>query len=259
MLPPFVSDAYPNEAPIPSHPQPEVPPSESRFGSLIRHPERFAVLLALLIGFASVLSAVIAWRASLASIEASRYESLVVQQEARQGQIERELEATVQQDLRFITEYQEHALAARELQAQADSVREADPDVADTLDLEAQARLALARAMRPYFLGATGIELDDAGQVPYDEAFVLRNLRNGNVEWRELESTIPRSNALAQRGDEKALALIGVAALIVASLFFLTVAQVSKTRARVRQTFFVAGGLLVGFGSLAFVLVEVVA
>ncbi len=240
-------------------PPPGAPPAESRFAALVRHPERFAVLLALLIGFASVLSAVIAWRASLASIDASRYESLVVQYQARQEQIERELEAIVQQDQRFLTEYQEHALAARELQAQADAVRESDAPIADILDLEAQARLALARAMRPYFLGASGVALDAEGQVPYDEAFVLRNLRTGNVEWRELESTIPRTNLLAQRGDEKALALIGVAALIVASLLFLTVAQVSRTRLWLRQAFFVAGAVLVAFGSLAFVLVEVVA
>jgi len=259
MLAGFVSDAYATDAAVPSAQPPPAPPAGSRLGALVRHPERFAVLLALLIGFASVLSAVIAWRASLASIDSSRYESLVVQQQARQAEIERELEATVRQDLRFVTEYQEHALAARELQAQADETRDSDPDVADALDLEAEARRAMARAMQPYFLGATGISLDESGQVPYDEAFVLRNLRNSNVEWRELESTIPRSTTLAQRGDEKALALIGVAALIVASLFFLTVAQVSKTRAAMRQIFFVAGSVLVGVGSLAFVLVEVVA
>jgi hypothetical protein len=226
---------------------------------LARHPERSAALLALLIGFASVLSAVIAWRASVASIDASRYESFVVQQQARQEQLERELESTVHQDLRFVVEYQEHALAARELQAQADAVREGDPQTADQLDIEAQARLALARAMRPYFLGATGVALDDSGQVPYDEAFVLRNLLSGNVEWRELETTIPRTTQLAQRFDEKALALVGVAALIVAALFFLTVAQVARTRLLLRQAFFAVGAILVGLGTLAFVLVEVVA
>lgn len=267
MLPPFVSetspiDTFPASAPPPpqSSEQPSSPPpSQPRFTTILSHPERSAVLLALLIGFASVLSAVIAWRASLASIDASRYESLVVQQQARQEQIEHEIEATVHQDLRFITEFQEHALAARELQAQADALRESDPDIADEIDLEAQARLALARAMRPFFLGATGVELDADGQVPYDEAFVMRNLRTGNIEWRELETTMPRTTALAQRADEKSLALIGVAALVVAALFFLTVAQVSQSRMRVRQLFFVAGALLVAFGTLAFALTEIVA
>ena len=260
MLAPFVTDAFSDEPVQPSPLPPEAPAvGESRLTTFVRHPERSAALLAILIAFASVMSAVIAWRASLASIDASRFESLAVQQQARQEQVDRELESTVRQDLRFVLEFQEHSLAARELQEQADSLRESDPDAADILDLEAQSRLALARAMKPFFMGATGVALDDSGQVPYDEQYVLRNLRAGNVEWRELESTIPRTIDLAQRANDKSLALIGVAALIIAALFFLTVAQVSLARVRVRQIFFVAGGLLVTVGSLAFVVVEVVA
>jgi hypothetical protein len=218
------------------------------------HPERSAALLAILIGFASVFSAVLAWRASLAAIDASRYESLAVQQQARRQQIERELEGLVEQDLRFVNIYQEHALAARELQAQADALRESDPDTADVLDLEAHGRSALARAVLPFFLGASGIYLADDGSVPYDRQFVLRNLRAGNVELRELltQDTL----VLAQRADARSLNLIGVAALIIAALFFLTVAQVSRTRLRIRQTFFAAGGLLVVVGALGLLIVE---
>ena len=80
---------------------------------MVDHPQAFSVALAVLIGFASVFSAVVAWRASLASIDASRYDSLAVQQTARRGQIERELEGLIAQDLRFVNVYQEHALAAR--------------------------------------------------------------------------------------------------------------------------------------------------
>lgn len=218
------------------------------------------MVLALLIGFASVFSAVIAWRASTASIDASRYESLAVQQQARREQIERELEGIVHQDLRFATEFQERSLAAQQLQAQADALRETDPDAADILDVEAQSQLALARAMRPFFLGLSGITLDETtNTVYYPVDFVLGHLRQGNVEWRELELAAPRSTALAQRADDKSLGLIGVGALIVAALFFLTVAQVTSKRERVRQVFFVAGALLVVVGSFAFAVVEVMA
>jgi hypothetical protein len=265
MLAPLVFSTLPDEDVFAPLPAPEElaqaqPPRESRLRTFIRHPERSAALLALLIGFASVFSAVVAWRASLASIDASRYESLAVQQQARREQIERELESTVQQDLRFVTQFQEHALAARQLQEQADALRASDPDAADILDIEAQSRLALARSMKPFFLGATGVALDEnTDTVPYDADFVLTNLRESNVEWRELANATPRSIALGQRADEKSLGLIGVGALIVAALFFLTVAQVSVTRPRVRQIFFVAGAVLVAFGSLAFVIVELVA
>jgi hypothetical protein len=261
MLGALVSATFPDESVTPSPPGaplPSGPPAESRVRALVRHPERSAALLAVLIGFASVLSAVVAWRASLASIDASRYESLAVQQQARREQIERELQSVVQQDLRFVTQFQEHALAARELQAQAEELRETDPTAADILDVEAQSQLALARSLKPFFVGATGVALADDGTVPYDAEFVLTNLREGNNEWRELNTTTPRTRNLAQRADEKTLSLIGVAALIVAALFFLTVAQVTRSRQRVRQVFFVAGGLLVVAGSLGFAMVELI-
>ena len=234
---------------------PPTPPRQSRLGALVHHPERSAALLALLIAFASIMAAVIAWRASLASIDAKRYESLAVQQQARRQQIERELEGTVEQDLRFVDAYQEHALAARQLQAQADSLRPTDPTTADQLDLDAQGELALARSVLPFFVGASGIRLADDGSVPYDRAYVLRNLQEGNVELREIKAQ--RTLELAQRADSLTLSLIGVAALMVAALFFLTVAQVSRSLVRVRQAFFAAGGVLVALAILGFVIVEV--
>jgi hypothetical protein len=229
----------------------------SRIGTYARHPQASAGLLAILIGFASVFSAVVAWRASLASIDASRYQSLAVQQTARKGQIERELEGLIAQDLRFVNVYQEHALAARELKTQADSLRTSDPNAADVLDLQSQAAMDLARSVQPFFLGASGITLGDDGTVEYDTAYVLRNLEEGNVELRELRTQ--RTQELGQKADARSLALIGVAALIVAALFFLTIAQVSRTRARLRQVFFVAGGVLVLVGTIGFVLVELLA
>lgn len=233
------------------------PSRESRLGALVRHPQLSAALLALLIGFASVFSAVIAWRASLASIDSSRYQSLAVQQQARREQIERELEGIVEQDQRFVVEFQEDALAARELQAQADSIRATDPDAADILDLEAQSRLAMARATKPFFLGATGITLDANGTVPYDSAYVLRNLSESNTELRELRTS--NVSGLASRGNAKSINLVAVAALIVAALFFLTIAQVSRGRVRLRQAFFIVGGVMVLVGALVFIFVEVLA
>jgi hypothetical protein len=250
MLGPVVSAAFPDDSYSP-------PPRPSRIRGFARHPERSAALLAVLIGFASVFSAVIAWRASVASIDAGRYQSVAVQQQARQEQIERLLEGTVQQDLRFVTEFQEHALAARQLQTQADALRATDSAAADALDVQAQSEEALARALKPFFLGAGGVALDENDTVPYDKAFVLRALQDGNVELRELRTS--NIGNLADRADAKSIDLVGVAALIIAALFFLTVAQVSRTRLRVRQGFFAAGGLLVLVGVIAFLFVEVVA
>jgi hypothetical protein len=233
------------------------PPRPSRLAVLARHPQRTAVLLALLIGFASVFSAVIAWRASLASIDASRYQSLAVQQQARREQIERELEATVEQDLRFVADFQEHSLAARELHSQAESIRSTDSAAADQLDVQAQSEEALARSLEPFFQGAGGVTLAADGTVPYDKAFVLSSLENGNSELRELRTSNVAD--LANNANAKSIDLVGIAALVVAALFFLTVAQVSKTRVRVRRAFFVAGGIMVFVGAVLFLFVEIVA
>jgi hypothetical protein len=249
MLAAVVAAAFPDE--------PLTPPHQSRLGVVMRHPEASAALLALLIGFASVFSAVIAWRASLASIDATRYQSLAVQQQARQEQIERELEGTVEQDQRFVAAFQEHALAARELETQADSIRATDAKAADALDVQAQSEAALARGLKPFFTGAGGVALDENGTVPYDKAFVLRALEEGDVELRGLKTS--NVGDLANRANTKSIDLVGVAALVVAALFFLTVAQVSRTRLRLRQAFFVAGALMVVVGVVAFGLVEVLA
>lgn len=212
------------------------------------------VALALLIGFASILSAVVAWRASLAAIESSRLQSLAVQEQAREQQLERQIEGWVAQDERFLVPFQEHALAARELQSQADEMRADDPALADALDLEAHSRLALARSVREFIRG-TWVELGEDGTVDYDSAAVLRNMREGDTELRELrpEQTI----ALAQEADLRTMSLIGVAAVLVAALFFLTVAQVVHGRARVRLVFAGLGGTLVLVGAFAFVAIEV--
>ena len=205
------------------------PQRPSRVRNALRHPERSGALLALLIGYASVFSAVLAWQASVANIDASRFQSLAVQQQARREQIERELEGTVEQDQRFITDYQEHALDARQIQAQADSIRSTDSDAADALDVQAQSEAALARALEPFFTGASGIALDANGNVPYDTAFVLRSLQDADPELRELQTSTVGDQANA--ANDKAIQLTAIAALVVAALFFLTVAEVAPDTA----------------------------
>ena len=254
MLGNVVSEAL---TPDPTHAQPHAPRRVSRLRALLAHPQLSGALLALLIGFASVFSAVVAWQASLASIDASRYQSLDVQQQARQQQIERELESIVAQDERFVSDFQEHSLDARELQAQADSLRDSDPQIADQLDLEAQGKQALARAMQPFFLGAYGLYLDADGSVPYDRAYVLTNLAENNVELRELRNQ--NTAELGDRADAKAVNLVLVAAIIVGALFFLTGAEVTRRRPMVRRVFFASGGLMVLVGTLAFFIVEILA
>lgn len=215
------------------------------------------MIVALLIGFASVFSAVVAWRASLASIESSRLQSLAVQEQARQQQLERQFEGSVAQDERMAVAYQEHLLAARELQAQADAVRQTNPEMADELDLEAHGRSALARALLPYILSSFWLELQEDGTLTYDRESALTFFRELNVELRELQPE--HTSELAQEADARTISLIAVAAVLVAALFFLTVAQVVRSRIRIQQVFALIGALFMAAGTLGFVLVEVLA
>ena len=115
----------------------------------------------------------------------------------------------------------------------------------------------MARAMQPFFLGASGIHLEADGTVPYDKAYVLTNLRENNVELRELRTQ--NTLELADRADAKVLNLVAVAALIIGALFFLTIAQVSRRQRLVRRVSFGAGAAMVLVGTLAFFLVEALA
>jgi hypothetical protein len=216
----------------------------------------FAIALALLIGYTSVLSAVVAWRASLSSIEAAGYGSLALQQQARREQLERQLEGIVGQDLRLVVVYREHALAARELQAQADEVRTDNPELADDLDLEAHGRLALARSVQPFLLGQAGVFLNADGSVGYDAVRVLRLLQEGELELREVRPA--ETQALAAAAGRHTLLLIALAAVLVAALLFLTVAQVVRRGVNVRYGFTLGGALLAGLGTIALVGVELV-
>ena len=114
----------------------------------------------------------------------------------------------------------------------------------------------MARTLEPLFT-AQGIALGADGKVAYDPAYVLRVLSDGNNELREL--TTSNVGDLENHATSRAIDLIGIGALIVGALFFLTIAKVTRTSVRLRQFFFAAGGMVVVVGSVGFVLVELLA
>ena len=236
----------------PSGPPPSGPPTRRGPGQRL---DWLAVGLAGLIAFTSIMSAVVAWRASVAAIDASRLSSLVVQQGARRQQIERQIEGMVAQDRRFAGAYLEHALAARELTRQAEELRATDSAGADALDLLAHGQRALARSLAPFF-NAGGISLTEDGSVDYDEQYVIDFLRDANPELRALdpEATLEA----ADRADQRTTALIGVAAVLVAALLLLTIGQVIRRRRNLRSGFAAGGSLLAGTATLGLLVVEFV-
>ena len=99
------------------------------------------------------------------------------------------------------------------------------------------------------FVGQAGVYLYDDGTVAYEEERILRLLREGEQELRELRPQ--ETLALANTADTRTLTLVALAAVLVAAPLFLTVAQVVERRSSVRLGFMIAGSVLVAIGSAA--------
>jgi hypothetical protein len=178
-----------------------------------------------LIAAVSILSSVISWRAAAASDRASGLEHQAGRELLELAQREAELDRRVEQDLRILPRYEEHLRAWR-LASRAN-----DPGAAE----HARGELALARALRPFFLGVgPSLGFGDAkGHVEYVRPFVVDQLQRLDQTLNELNSSA--SDERAERADTRALWLVGIAAFAIASLLLLTVGR------------FTDGGVRLGF------------
>ncbi|MDQ3880495.1 MAG: hypothetical protein M3295_05440, partial [Chloroflexota bacterium] len=114
-------------------------------------PRRLDIAIPILIAVASLIGAVVTWRASLAANDGSGLDAQARREVAEEQQIRVQLGAIVANDRRLLASYQEHVLAARRLFAEAETLGDDDPDAAAERTLEAQSRLNLARSLRPLF------------------------------------------------------------------------------------------------------------
>jgi hypothetical protein len=209
----------------------------------------FRIRVAFLIAVVSMAGAFVTARASLLSVRASDLDQLSLQQLVQQQQLLADIEGEVAQDRRLFGRYQEHVLAWRLLEKDA---AEARGQLAEDLEAQARERLALARSMRPFFSFRPDLG-DDDGRVEYDPAFTRRHLVDTTVELGDLrpEDTF----ATAQGLHVQIVRLIGVAALLIAALVFLTLAQL--IRPAVRRTFAASGVVVFVVGVILFAVVEV--
>lgn len=243
--PPGSAPAY-GQPPPPSH----APRSQASSGTA----DSFTNWVAFLIAVVSIVSALVAWRASLAQNDAQGLDIRAIQELAQVQQARQGLQSLVDQDRRFVARAQEHLLTAKQLRAEADSIRATDATRADQLDQQAQDEDALARVLSPFFLAAGGIVLGDNDQIGYDAAYVQRNLEQNDETMRQLHPDETRTSATIAHA--RALDLIGIALVLVVSLFFLTLAEVGRRRLRV--WFAAAGGLGAIAAVAALVAVEVI-
>jgi hypothetical protein len=192
-------------------------------------PDRFRTVVALLIVIVSLAGAGVAFSASIASNRAGDLDQAALQEYALKNQILGIRRQQVAEDARLASVYQDHEMAARLLQQQADRVRARHPTIAGALDEQAQAEAAQARTTGSHFVANFPQVLPD-GRVVYDQQQALQNLLAQDIDYQGLD---PAATAReAADAHAKAVRVVAVGIVFVAALFFLTLAQIGRAGSR---------------------------
>jgi hypothetical protein len=192
-------------------------------------PRRFAIVIALLMATVSIISAVVANRAAFWSSTAGDLGGQALQEVLETQQIEDTLRTFVDADVRLIGRYDTAWKRSEQLQTQAAAMRADDPGGAAALDIEAQGEYGIDVALWRFFqvLFPT---YDATGELVFDPDGALAAFRAGDVRLTELARS--DAGALAGEARDRTTALVAIAAVFVASLFVLTLAEVTSGRRR---------------------------
>lgn len=194
---------------------------------------RFKLSIALGIVVVSILAAVMAWQSSVWGERSGNTDELTRQDQVQLERILTSQNGAINQDIRVFNSFEEATLLAQELDQDARKLRgQASLD----LQLEAGAQRAEAKSQRRFF-ESSAPRVDDNGDVVYDPAFTERLLRANNPELEVLRPDELRAEA--REAGVKSVRLTGLAALFVAALLFLTLAEV--TRRSISRVFAAAG------------------
>ena len=202
-------------------------------------------LVALGIVAVSVLSALVTWQASEWSARGDRYERLAAQDLAFRHQIRSGIGAQIDEDLRLLGRYEEHYATA--LRLERDSGTVTDPDLERRLIMRAQHERSLANSVGRNF--AYPYDYDAAGLPRYDVGAARRFFEDAEPDLDTLREG--RNAELASEASTKASSLVGVALVFACSLFFLTIAQL--TRAPTSRHFSLAGSIAGGVAVVLFI------
>jgi hypothetical protein len=212
------------------------------------------VWVGVLIAVVSILGAVVVWRASVDSSDASDLGQQGIQQLILQQQKRGDIEAGVARDFRLFADYQEHVMNWRQLLAQADRAASSQPALAVALREQARRELFEARTIRPLIQPFDRPDFGDAsGVVSFDPARQARALEDSDLELTGLRPDL--SFEAERAGHRRALHLVGDAVLFAAALLFLTLAQVARRGAR--GIFAVAGVAVMLVATVLFAIIEV--
>jgi hypothetical protein len=243
--PPPGAPASPATPPVSDAPPLGGPPAKSGPPT-----KRYVLTVALLIVVASLAGAGVAWSASVSSTKASDLDQLAQQQFLEQQQILTSGGADVAEELRRVGTFQQQIASQRYFAEQAQALAAKYPQLAAQFASEAQGQSALARNTAALFF-ATFPQISPDGTVTYDRQQALNNLLGRYVIYQQLHP----EQIQAQAADEhtKAGRIVGVGIILVAALFFLTLAQVA--RSRTRHGFLVVGTAILIAGLVLWVVV----
>ena len=191
----------------------------------------FSTRVAMLIAAMSVISTIVGWRASLAGIDSADLDRQLVQERMLVEATRLQKEEKIDRDQSLFARYQEHILAEHLLKQDAeDAYRANRPDLGAALDMRAQGELALARSMIPYFRVHDPELTETPGRVEYDAKTQRESMLITNSVLRTVhpEQTERRIEAMHRR----TWSLYAVAALFVASVFLLTLAEFGPSPAK---------------------------
>lgn len=183
--------------------------------------DRFRVSVAFGIVLVSICAAAMVWRSSVAGDRASNNDQLARQEQVKRERIRTALAEQVHQDIRVFSQYEQARLLARELESDA---REAGRPLARELRREAGSHATEARLFYRSIRSRPPRKLP-SGRVVFDAAAAESSLRARD---RDLDVLQPERLMDDAREDRKeSVRLTGLAALFVAALVFLTLAEVA--------------------------------
>ena len=238
----------PQYAPVWANTPPPMAPARTAFW---RTDAGLTTIIAAAITLVSILVAVAAWRGSSAVGRASDLDGSYIQQVAMRQQELETITGYVELDTRLLPRYQEHVLAAAQLQAAADKLPAGSAD-RQLLEVRAQGERAIARVMRPFFIALPAV--DAQGIATYDRESILRALEDQDTRLADLQPEQIAADAALTHDQANGFVVVGV--ILAVGLVLLTSAQVLRGRRRI--PFAVSGAVAGLAGGIGLVLVEAV-
>jgi hypothetical protein len=211
---------------------------------------RQAMLVGILIVLVSVFGAYVTWRAAAASGTAADLDQGARQARILEAQVRAENAAIISFEQRVFTTYADHLALADQLDRDAAGLRTRRPAEAELLTARAQRERALARSMLPLFYAATPHDSEQHPRFQREAAtrFLDADPRLTDLRPGELEEA-------AAAGRRKRFWLVAVDTVLIASIFFSTLALLG---ASMRRRLAAAGIVLSIVAAVAFIVVTIV-